>query len=149
MPHLVDVLNGPNLNLLGQREPEIYGRETLADVERGCRAVAETLGLEIRFRQSNAEHELVGWIQDARTEAAGIIINPAAYSHTSVAILDALSACDFPVIEGHISNIHRREAFRHHSFVSARADGVIVGCGTQGYDLALRRIATLIAQMPA
>lgn len=149
MPHLVDVLNGPNLNLLGQRQPEIYGRETLADVERNCCAVAATLGLEIRFRQSNAEHELVGWIQDARTEAAGIIINPAAYSHTSVAILDALSACDFPVIEVHISNIHRREAFRHHSFVSARADGVIVGCGTQGYDLALRRIATLIAQMPA
>lgn len=148
MPHLVDVLNGPNLNLLGQRQPEIYGRETLADVERNCCAVAATLGLEIRFRQSNAEHELVGWIQDARTEAAGIIINPAAYSHTSVAILDALSACDFPVIEVHISNIHRREAFRHHSFVSARADGVIVGCGTQGYDLALRRIATLIAQMP-
>lgn len=149
MPHLVDVLNGPNLNLLGQRQPEIYGRETLADVERNCCAVAATLGLEIRFRQSNAEHELVGWIQDARTEAAGIIINPAAYSHTSVAILDALSACDFPVIEVHISNIHRREAFRHHSFVSARADGVIVGCGTQGYDLALRRIATLIARLPA
>lgn len=144
MPHLVDVLNGPNLNLLGQREPEIYGRDTLANVEENCRTIAATLGLEIRFRQSNAEHELIDWIQAARTSAAGIVINPGAYSHTSVAILDALSACTFPVIEVHISNIHKRESFRHHSFVSQRADGIIVGCGIQGYDLALRRIASLI-----
>ncbi|MGX1305360.1 3-dehydroquinate dehydratase-2 [Amorphus suaedae] len=146
MPHLIDVLNGPNLNLLGQRQPEIYGSETLADVEARCRSVAGTLGLEIRFRQSNGEHELVDWIQEARTTASGIVINPAAYSHTSVAILDALSACTFPVIEVHISNIHKRESFRHHSYVSQRADGIIVGCGTQGYDLALRRIAVLIGQ---
>jgi 3-dehydroquinate dehydratase-2 len=144
MPHLVDVLNGPNLNLLGQREPDIYGRDTLADVEANCRELSDTLGLEIRFRQSNAEHELVEWIHEARTTAAGIVINPAAYSHTSVAILDALSACVFPVIEVHISNVHKRESFRHHSYVSQRADGIIVGCGIQGYELALRRIAALI-----
>ncbi|MEO0822508.1 MAG: type II 3-dehydroquinate dehydratase, partial [Pseudomonadota bacterium] len=140
MPPLVYVLNGPNLNLLGQREPEIYGAETLADVEAACRALAERLGLAIRFHQSNAEHALVDWIQAARLEAAGIVINPAAYTHTSVAILDALSACACPVIEVHISNVHRREAFRHHSYVSQRADGVIAGCGTQGYALALRRL---------
>jgi len=144
MPHLVDILNGPNLNLLGQREPEIYGRDSLADIEAACRALAGDLGLDIRFRQSNSEGTLVDWIQEARTSAAGIVINPAAYSHTSVALLDALSACDCPVIEVHLSNIHRRESFRHHSYVSARADGVIVGCGAQGYDLALRRLASLI-----
>ncbi|WP_018698315.1 type II 3-dehydroquinate dehydratase [Amorphus coralli] len=144
MPHLVDILNGPNLNLLGQREPEIYGRDSLADIEAACRALAGELGLDIRFRQSNSEGTLVDWIQEARTSAAGIVINPAAYSHTSVALLDALSACECPVIEVHLSNIHRRESFRHHSYVSARADGVIVGCGAQGYDLALRRLARLI-----
>lgn len=149
MSHLVDVMNGPNLNLLGQREPEIYGRETLADVEASCRSLADALDLEIRFRQSNAEQELIEWIHQARTTASGIVINPAAYSHTSVAILDALSACAFPVIEVHISNVHRRESFRHHSYVSQRADGIIVGCGTQGYDLALRRIAALIAAQQA
>ncbi|MGX1100355.1 type II 3-dehydroquinate dehydratase [Amorphus sp. MBR-141] len=145
----IDVINGPNLNLLGQRQPEIYGRETLADVEDSCRSVAGALGLEIRFRQSNAEHQLIDWIQDSRTTASGIVINPAAYSHTSVAILDALSACTFPVIEVHISNIHRRESFRHHSYVSQRADGIIAGCGTQGYELALRRMAVLIASRQA
>lgn len=144
MPHLIDILNGPNLNLLGQRQPEIYGRETLADIEATCRGLAGELGLDLRFRQSNTEGTLVDWIQEARTSAAGIIINPGAYSHTSVAILDALNACDCPVIEVHISNIHKRELFRHHSYVSQRADGVIAGCGTQGYELALRRIATLI-----
>lgn len=139
------ILNGPNLNLLGQRQPEIYGRETLADVERDCAALAGTLGLATRFLQSNHEGQLVDWIQEARTAASGIVINPGAYSHTSVAILDALNAFDGPVIEVHISNIHKREAFRHHSYVSSRAEGVIAGCGTLGYQLALRRLAQLLA----
>lgn len=138
------ILNGPNLNLLGTREPEIYGSETLGDVEAACRTLAGELGLGIDFRQSNHEGELIDWIQQARDAAYGIVINPAAYTHTSVAILDALSMFDGPVIEVHISNIHKREAFRHHSFVSARADAVIAGCGTHGYALALRQIATLI-----
>jgi 3-dehydroquinate dehydratase-2 len=139
------ILNGPNLNLLGQRQPEIYGRETLADVARDCAALAGTLGLATDFRQSNHEGQLVDWIQEARTAASGIVINPGAYSHTSVAILDALNAFDGPVIEVHISNIHKREPFRHHSFVSSRAEGVIAGCGTLGYQLALRRLAQLLA----
>jgi 3-dehydroquinate dehydratase II len=138
------ILNGPNLNLLGSREPDIYGRETLDDVAEACGALAEDLGLTIRFHQSNHEGALVDWIQEARGKAAGIIINPGAYSHTSVAILDALHAFNGPVIEVHISNIHKREAFRHHSFVSARADGVIVGCGTEGYQLALRRMGNVL-----
>ncbi|MCB1462911.1 MAG: type II 3-dehydroquinate dehydratase [Tepidamorphaceae bacterium] len=144
MTSIVYVLNGPNLNLLGQREPEVYGHETLADVETACRKAAEHLGLEIRFHQSNAEHQLVDWIQAARGEAAAIVINPAAFTHTSVAILDALNAFDGAVVEVHISNVHKREAFRHHSYVSGRADAVIAGCGTQGYLLALQRVATLI-----
>lgn len=139
------VLNGPNLNLLGLRQPEIYGRETLADVEASMTSLAAELAMDLRFMQSNHEGQLVDWIQAARSDAAGIIINPGAYSHTSVAILDALNAFDGAVLEVHISNIHKREAFRHHSFVSARADGVIAGFGTQGYLLALRRMATLIA----
>lgn len=139
----VFVLNGPNLNLLGKRQPEIYGRETLADVERDCTRIGGELGLEVRFRQSNAEHQLIDWIHEARDEAAAIVINPGAFTHTSVAILDALHAFEGPVIEVHISNVHRREPFRHHSYVSLRADAIIVGCGTQGYELALRRIATL------
>jgi 3-dehydroquinate dehydratase II len=146
MPKPVFVLNGPNLNLLGKRQPEIYGRETLADVEAACRRTAVELGLEIEFRQGNAEHQLIDWIHEARERAGGIVINPAAYTHTSVAILDALNACDgLPVMEVHISNIHRREAFRHHSYVSARADGVIAGCGVQGYAFAVERIARLLA----
>lgn len=138
------ILNGPNLNLLGQRQPEVYGRETLADVERLCAETASSIGLETRFRQSNHEGALVEMIHEARTESAAIVINPAAYTHTSVAILDALNAFDGPVIEVHISNVHRRESFRHHSYVSARADAVIAGCGTQGYALALHRVATLL-----
>ena len=134
--------------MFGQLVRSVQGdacvRETLADVEALCRSTGEELGLDIRFLQSNAEHELVGWIQEARTQAAGIVINPAAYSHTSVAILDALSACDCPIVEVHISNIHKREAFRHHSYVSGVASGVIAGCGTQGYGLALQRIARLV-----
>lgn len=140
---LVYVLNGPNLNLLGQRQPHIYGHETLADVERNCRTLAAELGLELRFHQSNREYELIDWIHEARGSAAGIVINPAAFTHTSVALLDALSAFEGPVIEVHISNVHKREEFRHLSYVSMRADGVIAGLGTQGYMLALRRIAVL------
>ncbi|CCD86325.1 3-dehydroquinate dehydratase type 2 [Bradyrhizobium sp. ORS 285] len=144
MSRLVYVLNGPNLNLLGKRQPEIYGHETLADVERDCRALATELGLEIRFHQSNREYELIDWIHEAREIAAAIVINPAAFTHTSVAILDALNTFDGAVIEVHISNVHKREEFRHHSFVSKRADGVIAGFGTQGYQLALRRVAKLL-----
>ncbi|MFN3993575.1 MAG: type II 3-dehydroquinate dehydratase [Tabrizicola flagellatus] len=144
MPKLVTLLNGPNLNLLGLRQPEIYGRETLEDVASKVSDLGEELGLTIRAHQSNHEGQLVDWIQAARGVSAGIIINPGAYSHTSVAILDALNAYEGPVIEVHISNIHKREAFRHHSYVSARADGVIAGCGTEGYLLALRRIASLL-----
>ena len=144
MSRLVYVLNGPNLNLLGKRQPHIYGHETLADVERDCRAVGQELGLDIRFHQSNREYEIIDWIHEARETAGGIAINPAAFTHTSVPILDALNAFEGPVIEIHISNVHKREVFRHHSFVSTRADGVIAGFGTQGYALALRRLAKLI-----
>lgn len=144
MTKTVAVLNGPNLNLLGKRQPEIYGHETLADVEALCAATAADLGLSTMFQQSNHEGEIVEQIHHARDGSAAIVINPAAYTHTSVAILDALNAFDGPVIEVHISNVHKREAFRHHSYVSARADAVIAGCGTQGYALALQRIATLL-----
>ncbi|MFN5997250.1 MAG: type II 3-dehydroquinate dehydratase [Paracoccaceae bacterium] len=144
MPKLVTLLNGPNLNLLGLRQPEIYGRETLDDVAAKVADLAEELDLRVKAQQSNHEGQLVDWIHAARGTSAGIIINPGAYSHTSVAILDALNAYDGVVMEVHISNIHKREAFRHHSYVSARADGVIAGCGTEGYLLALRRIASLL-----
>ena len=144
MSRLVYVLNGPNLNLLGKRQPQIYGHETLADVERECLAIAAQLNLQIRFHQSNREYELIDWIHEARESAGGIVINPAAFTHTSVAILDALNTFEQPVIEVHISNVHKREAFRHHSFVSHRADGVIAGLGTEGYQLAIRRVASLI-----
>ncbi|MGL4310848.1 MAG: type II 3-dehydroquinate dehydratase, partial [Paracoccaceae bacterium] len=126
----VCILNGPNLNLLGKRQPEIYGRETLADVQASCEVLAKSLGLAVTFAQSNHEGEIVEAIHAARDSAAGIVINPGAYTHTSVAILDALNAFDGPVIEVHISNVHKREAFRHHSYVSLRADGVIAGLGT-------------------
>ena len=144
MPKPIFILNGPNLNLLGQRQPEVYGKATLEDVAEGCASVAEELGLTIRFHQSNHEGQIIDWIHQARSDGAGIIINPAAYTHTSIAIFDALSAFDGPVLEVHISNIHRRDTFRHHSFVSSRADGVIAGFGTEGYLLALRRMATLL-----
>ena len=139
----VYVLNGPNLNLLGKRQPEIYGRETLADVEASCREITDAAGLNLRFHQSNAEHQLIDWIHEARETACGIVINPAAFTHTSVAILDALNAFDGLVFEVHISNVHKRESFRHHSYVSLRADGVIAGCGVQGYELALHRLVRL------
>ena len=144
MSRLVYVLNGPNLNLLGKRQPHIYGHETLADVEKDCRALAKDLKLDIRFHQSNREYEIIDWIHEAREIAGGIVINPAAFTHTSVAILDALNTFEPPIIEIHISNVHKREAFRHHSYVSGVASGVIAGFGTQGYLLALRRIAHLI-----
>ncbi|MGU7783494.1 type II 3-dehydroquinate dehydratase [Burkholderia sp. PU8-34] len=140
------VLNGPNLNLLGTREPQIYGAETLADVAERCRVAADGLGLEVDFRQSNAEHELIDWLHAARHDTDGIVINPAAYTHTSVALADALSAIAKPVIEVHISNVHRREPFRHHSYVSAVAEAVICGCGTEGYVFALQRMATILSQ---
>ena len=144
MSKLVYILNGPNLNLLGQRQPEIYGAETLADVEQDCSSLAGDLGLETRCFQSNHEGQLVDWIQEARHDACAIVINPGAYSHTSIAILDALNAFEGPVLEVHISNIHAREPFRHHSYVSGRATAVIAGCGTDGYGFALKRIVKLL-----
>ncbi len=141
MPSTVLILNGPNLNMLGTREPEIYGTETLADIEARCQRRAQNLGLSVDFRQSNIEGELVGWIQDARQSAQGIIINAAAYTHTSVALLDALNACDMPIIEVHLSNIHQRESFRHKSYIARAADGMICGLGSLGYELALEAVA--------
>lgn len=138
------ILNGPNLNLLGSRQPEIYGRETLADIEAGCRRHAQALGLSIDFRQSNHEGQLVDWIQEARGRCGGVVINAGAYTHTSIAILDALLACGLPIIEVHLSNIHQREPFRQTSYVSKAARGMICGFGGHGYLLALDAIARLI-----
>ncbi len=135
------VLNGPNLNLLGTREPEIYGHTSLDDIKVMTTARAKTHGLEIDFRQSNREGELVDWIQEGRTGAAGIIINAGAYTHTSVAILDALLACTIPVVEVHLSNLFKREEFRHHSYVTKASVGLICGFGAQGYELAVDAMA--------
>jgi 3-dehydroquinate dehydratase-2 len=143
---IVLILNGPNLNLLGTREPEVYGTATLDGIESECAGAASELGLAIDFRQSNHEGELVDWIQQARQKNVGIIINAGAFSHTSVAILDALKACEIPVIEVHLSNIYRREAFRQHSYVSQAATGVICGLGPVGYVLALEALANLPEQ---
>jgi len=143
-PPLIAVLNGPNLNLLGTREPEKYGHATLDDVEALCAEMAEELGLAIDFRQTNGEGELITWVQECHGRAAGIIINPAGYTTTSIALMDALLAVDLPVIEVHITNIHRREAFRHNSYVSKAATGVIAGLGIQGYALAMRAMAGLV-----
>ena len=137
MGRIVFVLNGPNLNLLGKRQPEIYGRETLADVEAACRRNGAELDLDIRFHQSNREYELIDWVHEARETAAGIVINPAAFTHTSIALLDALKTCEFPILEVHISNVHQREEFRQHSFLSEIAEGVICGLGVDGYRLAI------------
>ncbi len=137
------ILNGPNLNLLGEREPEVYGRETLAEIEAACRAKAEDLGLAIDFRQSNSEAEIVEMIQKGRRKAGGIIINAGAFSHTSIAILDALQAVEVPVIEVHLSNIYRRENFRRRSYVSRAATGVICGLKGHGYVLALEAMARM------
>ena len=141
MAKRVLVLNGPNLNLLGTREPEIYGAQTLRDIENLCRQTGDKLGYTLDFRQSNHEGELVTWVQDARKTADAIVINPAAYSHTSVAIHDALKAVGLPVVEVHLSNIHQREPFRHHSYISAVATGVICGFGSTGYSMALHALA--------
>ena len=138
------ILNGPNLNMLGQREPDIYGRDTLDDIEKACRAKAGELGLEVDFRQSNREGELVEWAQVAGQWFKGIIVNAAGYTHTSVALLDALTVSGLPVIEVHLSNIFRREEFRHHSYVSHAATGVICGFGLKGYLMALDAMAQLI-----
>ena len=140
------VLNGPNLNMLGQREPEIYGRDTLGDIEAACRKHGAALGMEIDFRQSNDEGELVSWIQASAKTHAGLLINAGAYSHTSIALLDALLTVGKPVIEVHLSNIFRREPFRHHSYVSRAANGVICGFGLKGYLLALDAMANLAAR---
>ena len=144
MSRLIYILNGPNLNLLGKRQPHIYGHETLADVEAECRKVAAGHRLGLRFHQSNREYEIIDWIHEARETAGGIIINPGAFTHTSISILDALNTFDPPVIELHISQVHKREAFRHHSYVSLHADAVMAGFGTQGYPLAIERLARLI-----
>jgi len=138
------ILNGPNLNLLGTREPEIYGRTTLEDIKAAAATRAAAAGLTADFRQTNDEGELVSWIQSGCSTAGGIIINAAAYTHTSVAILDALLACGLPVIEVHLSNIFKREEFRHHSFISRAATGVICGFGAQGYELAIDAMASLL-----
>ena len=140
-PPAVLVLNGPNLNLLGTREPEIYGTETLADIEAKCERRAEALGLRIEFRQSNAEGDLVGWIQGASPSFAALVMNAGAYTHTSIALLDALRSFEGPVFEVHLSNIYRRESFRHFSYISQAADGVLCGLGSHGYELALEAAA--------
>ncbi|WP_407652142.1 type II 3-dehydroquinate dehydratase [Dongia rigui] len=138
------VLNGPNLNMLGLRQPEIYGRESLKDIEKACAEKAKALGLALDFRQSNLEGELITWAQEARGTKAGIVINPAGYGHTSIALLDALLVTELPVIEVHLSNIHRREPFRHHTYTSQAATGVICGLGATGYLMALEAMANLI-----
>ena len=138
------IINGPNLNLLGTREPEIYGRDTLTDIEAHCRARAAELGMSVDFLQSNSEGELVTWIQDARGRHDAIIINPGAYSHTSIAILDAMQAVDLPVLEVHLSNTQQREAFRHHSYVSRVATGIISGFGADGYVMAVEAAARML-----
>jgi 3-dehydroquinate dehydratase-2 len=146
MASRVFILNGPNLNLLGTRETAVYGDKTLADVEKGCRAAAAKHGFEIEFRQSNREGELVDWLHEAREKANGVIINPGAYTHTSIALHDALRGLGVPIIEVHLSNIFAREPFRHHSYVSPLASGVICGLGARGYALALEAMVTLVAQ---
>jgi 3-dehydroquinate dehydratase-2 len=138
------VLNGPNLNLLGLREPGVYGTQTLADIEALCHSTAAEHGLRADCRQSNHEGVLIDAVQEARTEHCAIVLNPAGYSHTSVALRDALAAAELPVVEVHLSNIHKREPFRHHSYVSAVADAVICGAGAHGYALALAHAATLV-----
>ena len=144
----VYVLNGPNLNMLGLREPEIYGRETLADVQRRAEAHAKRLNLTIDFRQSNHEGELVGWIQDARDKASGIVLNAGALTHTSIALLDALNAAELPAVEVHLSNVFKRESFRHHSYISPAAVGVICGFGANSYLLALSALAGILGETP-
>lgn len=144
----VYILNGPNLNLLGTREPEIYGRASLSDIEKAAEAKAGALGLKIAFRQSNHEGVLIDWVHEAISNAAGLIINPGAYTHTSVALHDALKAVNAPKIELHLSNVHAREAFRRHSYISPAVDAVICGLGADGYVLALDAMRRLIDNRP-
>lgn len=144
MRPLVYVLNGPNLNLLGKRQPEIYGHDTLEDVANDCARIGGEFGLQIRLLQSNHEGQIIDWIHQSREDGVGIIINPGAFTHTSIAILDALNSFNGPVFEVHISQVHKREAFRHHSYVSLRADGVMAGFGIEGYALAMRRMGSLV-----
>jgi 3-dehydroquinate dehydratase-2 len=143
---LVVILNGPNLNMLGVREPELYGSATLDDVEQLCAETAEQLGLAIDFRQTNGEGELITWVQECRGRAAGIIINPGGYTTTSIALMDAMLAAGLPAIEVHITNIHRREEYRQHSYVSKAAVGVICGLGVRGYAYALQSMADLLEE---
>lgn len=143
----VCVLNGPNLNLLGQREPQTYGRTTLDELDAACRAAGAALGLDVDCRQTNHEGVMLDWIHAARTQAAGIVINPGGWTHTSVALRDALAASELPIVEVHISNIHRREAFRQHSYVSAVATGVICGLGTRGYALGLQALHHILEDL--
>ncbi len=142
---ILDIFNGPNLNLLGEREPGVYGTGTLADVEAEARALCAAAGADLRMRQTNHEGQLIDWIQQARADSAGIVINPGAFTHTSIAILDALNAFAGPVVEVHVSAVHKREPFRHHSYVSHRADAVIAGCGVRGYGLAVRYLLDRLA----
>lgn len=144
MSKTVFLIHGPNLNLLGKREPAIYGSDTLEDVAARCEALGKPANVDVRSMQSNHEGQIIDWIHEARDVAAAIIINPGAFTHTSVAIYDALQAYEGLVFEVHISNVHKREAFRHHSYVSARAEGVIAGFGVEGYELALRRVISLL-----
>jgi 3-dehydroquinate dehydratase II len=149
MAKAIFVLNGPNLNLLGTREPEVYGTETLDDLKAKCDRKAQSLGFLVVFRQSNAEGELVNWIQEARTESSGLIVNAGAFTHTSIAILDALLACMVPIVEVHLSNIFAREPFRHRSYISQAAKGVICGFGSLGYELAIEALADTISRAKA
>lgn len=144
MSATIYILNGPNLNLLGSREPEIYGATTLADIETSCTAKASGHGLKVDFRQTNSEGQLVDWIQEAARDGVAVVINAGAYTHTSIAILDALQAADMPIVEVHLSNVFGREAFRHNSYVSPAATGVICGLGAVGYELAIDGIAAMI-----
>ncbi len=146
MPQTVFVLNGPNLNLLGLREPGVYGTTTLADIEASVRAAGEKVGLTVDFRQTNHEGVLVDWIHEAREKAAGIVINPGAYTHTSIALHDAIKAVGLPVIEVHISNIFARESFRHHSYVSPVATGILCGLGPDGYVSGVEALARILAR---
>ncbi len=140
------ILNGPNLNLLGKREPEIYGHGTLDDLKAICEAKAKDLGLEVDFRQSNHEGDLITWIQEAREEACGLIVNAGALTHTSVGLLDALLAVPVPSLEVHLSNVFAREPFRQHSYISKGVKGVICGLGTKGYELAIEALAATIGE---
>ncbi len=141
---LIVILNGPNLNLLGTREPGLYGAATIDDLEAGCQETAEALGIAVDFRQTNHEGELITWVQECRARARGIVINPGGYSHTSIALMDALLAVELPVVEVHLTNIHAREEFRRHSYVSRVANGVICGLGIRGYRLALMALADML-----